>query len=248
VAQSVLGVLQPGSAYHISAWVRLANPGNAPVLLTVQKTDASGTSYENVAFGTANETNWTQLSGGYTFDASGDLTTLTLYLEGPAAGIDFDADDFDIESVGDWKDSANARIQQIRQREVRLEVVDAAGKPVAATGHGSYDATLTLPGGLPTLRRFTLAPGSGTNVVVLVATADARPVLHGFDVPGDGGPLRFQLTADAGNTYAIQTTTNLGSPNWSTVATLVDTNGTIWFSNTASNPDTQRFFRARLVP
>lgn len=132
VAQSVLGVLQPTNTCRISAWVRLVIGNNQPVLLTIQKTDGSGTTYENVATGTASSTNWTQLVGGYTLNVNGTLTALNLYLEGPAAGVSFYADDFLVEAY-DWKSQANARIEEIRKRSARLLIVDAAGNPVPGT-------------------------------------------------------------------------------------------------------------------
>lgn len=133
VAQSLAGVLQNTNTYRISAWVRLANAASQPVLLTIQKTDGGGTTYTTVASGTAASNNWTQLIGGYTLNVSGALTGLTLYMEGPAAGVNFYADDFLVEQY-DWKAQANARIEQIRKRDVRLEIVDAAGNLVSGTG------------------------------------------------------------------------------------------------------------------
>lgn len=132
VAQSVTGVLQPTNSYRISAWVRLVSGNNQPVLLTMQKLDGNGTTYANVATVTASATNWTQLTGYYTLNVSGTLTNLNLYMEGPAAGVSFYADDFLVE-LYDWKAQANARIEQIRKRDVRLLIVDAVGNPVPAT-------------------------------------------------------------------------------------------------------------------
>jgi GH35 family endo-1,4-beta-xylanase len=132
VAQSVLGVLQPTNTYRISAWVRLSVSSSQPVQLTIQKTDGDGTTYAAVASGTAQSTNWTQLTGGYTLSVNGTLTGLNLYVEGPAAGVDFYADDFVIEAY-DWKSQANARIEQIRKRDARLLIVDASGNAVPGT-------------------------------------------------------------------------------------------------------------------
>ena len=132
VAQSLLGVLQPTNTYRISAWVRLLSGANQSVLLTMQKIDGSGTTYSTVASGTATSTNWTQLNGGYTLNVSGTLSNLTLYMEGPAVGVSFYADDFLVE-LYDWKAEADARIEQIRKRDVQLLIVDAAGNPVPGT-------------------------------------------------------------------------------------------------------------------
>ena len=132
VAQSVQGVLQPANTYRISAWVRLVSGGNQPVQLTIQKTDGSGTTYVAVANGTANASGWTQLTGGYNLSVNGTLSALNLYLEGPAAGVSFYADDFIVEAY-DWKTQANTRIEQIRKRDVHLLIVDADGNPVPGT-------------------------------------------------------------------------------------------------------------------
>ena len=560
VAQSVMGVLQPTNNYRISAWVRLVSGNNQPVRLTMHKVDGGGTTYTTVASGTATSTNWTQLNGSYTLNVSGTLTNLNLYMEGPAAGVSFYADDFLVE-LYDWKAEANARIEQIRKRDVQLLIVDAAGNPVPGTTvavkqtrsrfafgsaingnisnpnyaaffktnfqwavmeneskwyanepsrsnvtytaannitnfchtngitmrghtlfwavdqyvqswvtnlsnanllvhltnrlnsavnhfknafvhwdvnnemlhgnyfgnrlgnwvnpwmfqharsldanvklfvndynvvasnetdaykqqilaliasnapvngigaqghfgatvnpqltearldslaeiglpiwiteydsvntnefvradnletlyriafsksavdgilmwgfwagshwlgsnaaivnlnwtlnaagtryqsllaewttitngasgaggafgfrgyHGSYDITITPPGGLPTLRRITLDPGAGTNVVTLIAhTGGTKPLLHNPSRAPANGPFQFQLTGDAGRTFAIQASTNLSSTNWTTISNALNPSGTIWFTNPGSVLQAQQFFRARLLP
>ena len=98
VAQSFAGVMTPGVTYTISAWVRLVSGGNQPVMLTIQKSDGSGTGYMQVAAATATSTGWTQLIGSYTLTVSGTLTNLTLYLEGPAGGVSYYADDFVVDA------------------------------------------------------------------------------------------------------------------------------------------------------
>jgi len=98
VAQSFLGVMQPGATYNISAWVRLASGGSQPVMLTIQQIDGNGTTYSRVASGTATLTGWTQLNGSFALTVSGTLTGLLLYMEGPATNVNFYADDFDVES------------------------------------------------------------------------------------------------------------------------------------------------------
>jgi endo-1,4-beta-xylanase len=131
VAQSFVGVMQPGSNYSISAWVRLANTNNSQsVMLTIQKTDGGGTTYQNVASGTATSNAWTQLSGGYTLSVSGTLTALNLYLEGPATNVNYYTDDWIVQDGGAWKTAANERIEQIRKRNVELLIVDPDGNPV----------------------------------------------------------------------------------------------------------------------
>ena len=51
VAQSLVGILQPGQTYAVSAWLRVASGGNQTMQLTMQKTDGSGTAYAAIASG-----------------------------------------------------------------------------------------------------------------------------------------------------------------------------------------------------
>ena len=93
IKQSLLGKVTNGTTYKISAWVRLENADTDTVTISIEQTDDSGTNYKNVATGTANKTEWVQLSGEFKLEANGALKTLDVYLEGPAAGIEFYVDD-----------------------------------------------------------------------------------------------------------------------------------------------------------
>jgi glucuronoarabinoxylan endo-1,4-beta-xylanase len=84
VAQSFVGVLQPGQTYNISAWLLLAGGPSQTMSLTMQKVDDSGTSYTWTASGSVSPSGWTQLSGQYTFNPSGTVSALTLYAEVPS--------------------------------------------------------------------------------------------------------------------------------------------------------------------
>jgi hypothetical protein len=115
--------------------------------------------------------------------------------------------------------------------------------------HGTYDITLTPPGGQPTLRRVTLDPGAGTNVVTLVAhPSGAQPVLHSSGLASGSTQIKFQLTGNAGRAYTIQSSTNLSTTNWVSLATVSNLTGTLWYTNPASPPHPRQFFRARLLP
>ena len=115
--------------------------------------------------------------------------------------------------------------------------------------HGNYDITLTPPGGQPTLRRITLDPGLGTNIVTLVAhSSGAQPVLHNAISASSSTQIKFQLTGNAGRNYSIQSSTNLSVTNWSTLATVSNLTGTFWYTNPAAPPHPHQFFRARLLP
>jgi glucuronoarabinoxylan endo-1,4-beta-xylanase len=85
IAQSFAGVLQAGLTYDVSAWVRLVSGANQTMQLTMQKADGSGTSYAAVASGSVSSSDWTQLSGQYTYSASGGVSALNLYAEVPSS-------------------------------------------------------------------------------------------------------------------------------------------------------------------
>ncbi|HKW31046.1 MAG TPA: carbohydrate binding domain-containing protein, partial [Verrucomicrobiae bacterium] len=81
IAQSFVGVLQAGQTYNVSASVMLVTGGNQTMHLTMQKTDGSGTSYTQMASGSVSSSGWTQLSGSYTYNPSGTVSTLNFYAE-----------------------------------------------------------------------------------------------------------------------------------------------------------------------
>ena len=133
IVQSVAGVLQNTNTYYVSAWVLIDNATNQFVKLTLQKTDASGLSYTPIASCTGNSNTWTQMTGNFTLNITGPLTNLTIYIEGPDPNVNFYADDFVLTNVPpyDWKPAANARIEQIRKRDVRVQITDSNGLAVA---------------------------------------------------------------------------------------------------------------------
>lgn len=131
IAIQTVGVLRPGRTYAISAWARLSSPGTAPIQLTFQRSDGSGISYLFVDRQNVTGSSWAQLLGTIKPSFTGTPIDLTFYAEGPPAGVSFLLDDVSISEVSsDWKTPANARIEQIRKRDARIHVVDAAGLPV----------------------------------------------------------------------------------------------------------------------
>jgi glucuronoarabinoxylan endo-1,4-beta-xylanase len=84
-SQSLLGLLQSGQTYNVSAWVRLNGGTSQTMQLTMQKIDGSGTGFTLIGSGTVTASAWTQLSGTYTYNPSGSPTTLTFYIEVPSS-------------------------------------------------------------------------------------------------------------------------------------------------------------------
>lgn len=98
--QNLASKVQTGNTYTCSGWVRLDNIASAPVIMTIRKTDDSGTSYENVAAATGSNSSWVQLSGKYTLKVSGTLTDLSIYFEGPDSGTNLYLDDVSVRTYG----------------------------------------------------------------------------------------------------------------------------------------------------
>jgi glucuronoarabinoxylan endo-1,4-beta-xylanase len=98
IAQSMVGLLQSGQTYNVSAWVRLNGGTSQTMQLTMQKTDGSGTGYSAIASGTVTSSAWTQLSGTFTYNPSGTVTALNFYAEVPSSTTNsYYIDDTDFE-------------------------------------------------------------------------------------------------------------------------------------------------------
>jgi glucuronoarabinoxylan endo-1,4-beta-xylanase len=90
--QSILGKLNVGQTCTISGYVRISTASDT-VKLSVEKQEAGVTTYKTIQSATGNNTGWTYLSGSYTLNATGTVTVLDIYFEGPLSGVDFYVDD-----------------------------------------------------------------------------------------------------------------------------------------------------------
>jgi glucuronoarabinoxylan endo-1,4-beta-xylanase len=91
--QSILGAVEDGKTYTISGWVRLQNASEDRIGLTISQTDSNGTQYHSISWSTGYTDRWIQLSGNFTPDVTENLSSLNLYFEGPAPGVNFYLDD-----------------------------------------------------------------------------------------------------------------------------------------------------------
>ncbi len=132
-AQNIAALVTDGQVYRVQGWVRLANASSDNVQLTIKQIDGAGEVYTSIDAGAATDQGWFRLSGSYTLQITGSLTTLEMYFEGPAAGVDFYVDDARLEAV-DWLADANASIEAIRKRDVEIVAVDALGNGIANVG------------------------------------------------------------------------------------------------------------------
>lgn len=151
--QSVLGKLEVGKTYRISAWVRLDNADSDGIGLTVYQEDAAGTIYPHPHWTTGYRDRWVQLSGAFTLSATGNVTGLAVYVEGPAPGVNFYVDDFSVEEIGDWRTEAQDRIERIRKRDAVLTVLGPDDRPAAGAkvrvrqirNHFAFGSTINKP-------------------------------------------------------------------------------------------------------
>jgi len=92
IQQNMLDKMVIGGTYRISGWVRISSSSDT-VKVSIQKTVNGVTTYANVDTATANNSEWVEVSGYYTLTASGTLTDLWVYFEGPASGVTLYVDD-----------------------------------------------------------------------------------------------------------------------------------------------------------
>jgi endo-1,4-beta-xylanase len=93
-ATSLTGAVAPGKSYAVSAWVRTSSPTATAVRLSAKLTCAGTTSFVTVGDASASSAGWSPIAVTYTVPACPTgYTEVTLYEEGPAAGIDLYLDD-----------------------------------------------------------------------------------------------------------------------------------------------------------
>ena len=96
IKQSVLGKMIPGETYTISAWMKLEGSSIDQIIATIEQRDDRGVSYTRVDQTNGYDNQWTHLSGRFTLEAVGILTTLDIYFEGPAPEVNFYLDDVEV--------------------------------------------------------------------------------------------------------------------------------------------------------
>ncbi len=98
IAQSLLGKMQVGQKYTVSAWAMIENaPGGlAPIRASFKKTVNGSDYYEQACQTIGINGQWVYMVGLYDLSANGTLTGLELYFEGPDPGINFYLDDVEV--------------------------------------------------------------------------------------------------------------------------------------------------------
>jgi endo-1,4-beta-xylanase len=94
---NLLPVATDGGTYLVNGWIRINGAASAPVSITVLSVCNGTQAFTQVASGTANDQGFIKLSGSYLVPPCNNLSQLSLYFEGPAAGIDEIVDDVSVQ-------------------------------------------------------------------------------------------------------------------------------------------------------
>jgi GH35 family endo-1,4-beta-xylanase len=92
---NLLPVATPGATYRVSAFARV-DSATSPIRLTAKSTCSGAETFTPVASATATNTGWVELSGSYQVPNCPGLSELSLYAEGPAAGVGIYLDDVSV--------------------------------------------------------------------------------------------------------------------------------------------------------
>ena len=90
----ISGIAREGVLYEVSAWVRVVNEDGQPIRLGIEQFDEGGYRYTELETHRSLEANqWKKLSGTFSFESNGNLNSLKIKIDGPAAGVEFLVDD-----------------------------------------------------------------------------------------------------------------------------------------------------------
>ncbi len=125
---SVVGTMEDGKTYIVSAWVKLDNAASARVAVTFMQMDGRGIRYINVGSSIVSDGQWTQLSGEFTLNVVGTLEDIDVYFEGPTPGINFYLDDAElVELVPETIEPNAAGVVDVNTVYQQLEGFGASG-------------------------------------------------------------------------------------------------------------------------
>ena len=129
--QDIRGFLEPGKDYHIQGFIKPTGGASGLMRIGVYQTDDRGDLLFEVGEAFCPAGQWTKIQGGFTYDPEGEVEQHILVFNN--ARTDLQHFDFILDSVSvtenNWRDAANARIEEIRKRDVELSFVRSNGFP-----------------------------------------------------------------------------------------------------------------------
>ena len=111
---------------------------------------------------------------------------------------------------------------------------------IPINGYAALEGMLTVPSGARGLVGFAKATSFP------LKTRSVVPTLTTLSMTNNRFALR--LFGDAGKSYIIQASTNLGSSSWTPVVTNVANGGSFDYTNLITGGFSNRFFRAQFKP
>ena len=149
VAQTITSLVTPGVRYTYSVQVYPVNMPTAQTFsITLKQVDSAGTKYTNIDSQTIDHAQaWSKLRGVYAVSVTGTLTSLELYIQGPAKTVSFYVDAFHIEPPVTYIPIVDPDPLDFVRADGRLMVVGSGNTPVnmAGTNFVAYSDDNALP-------------------------------------------------------------------------------------------------------
>lgn len=137
IAQNILNLVKANEGHDVRIWVRTRQNVPATYSLGIKIIDGTGTpKYINLDSRSVAPGKWVKLGGYYKHQPVGETTLLQMYVNGPAAGIDFFVDDARLEPPLSYRPNggaATAATDYVRAAGRQL-VVGADAKPIRLLG------------------------------------------------------------------------------------------------------------------
>ncbi|MDQ7016783.1 MAG: glycoside hydrolase family 9 protein, partial [Gammaproteobacteria bacterium] len=134
-AQDLLGKLTIGETYDISAWIKLASASTNAFDITIKQVDGLGTRYFQVDHSGAEDASvWIKMFGQFTYQPTGTVTTLTLYINGPDIGVDFYLDDVAVNTPVSYSAPTSSNAQDFVRASGTQLIVGASNTPIRLVG------------------------------------------------------------------------------------------------------------------
>jgi|GEM_PF-1197926 len=138
-SQDLTGRLVAGTRYIVSVWVKMATDEATRPSLNIKSVIGGSTTYTTVASLPTDHTRWVKLSGVYQYDPAGTPGEVRVYVQGPAATLDFYVDDFEVEAFPQYVVTPSTPADFVRRSGAGL-VVGPADTPIRLRGvnFGAY--------------------------------------------------------------------------------------------------------------
>lgn len=137
IATNILDKLLVGRGHDLRVWVRTRQNVSAAYSLGVKLVDGAGTQYISLDSRTVAPGKWVKLGGYYAHNPTGTATLAQLYVNGPAAGVEFFVDDARLEPPVAYVPAGGPASDFVRASGRNL-VVGANNAPIRLIGSNFF--------------------------------------------------------------------------------------------------------------